>query len=360
MKRRIDPRWLALALFFLLLDLKVVSDLVVGSDWAPLWAAGRLAWENPSRIYDFGLIAELQRAEVGRVDFHPFIYPPSSLLLIAPIATLPFWPSLILVAGASMAWLAVTSRRIGADGWLLLLAPPVFIAAVVGQTSLLVIGIVVLACTLLDKDERKAGALFALAALIKPTLLVLAPLGLVAGRHWRALGVAALVGLAGFALSVILFGLKPWFDWLHAIPIFQQMFGDYPPLVRNAVTPYALAMRLDVENWAIVLVGAAIAAVLTWLGFSRSVDAGTRSALLMGGALLLTPYAMNYELAALAPAMLAMPRERLRDLLLIAVWAVSLFANAALLGLLIAYAIVAARVIGKDNAHAPADTSNNR
>jgi hypothetical protein len=344
---RIDARWIALAVFFLLLDLKVISQLTVGSDWAPLWSAGRLAWEAQSRIYDFGLIAKLQHVAVGGVDFHPFIYPPSALLLIAPIASLPFWPSLALVAGGSLIWLAATSRRIGADSVLLLLAPPVFMAAIVGQASLFVIGMVVLACCLLDKQEGAAGALLALAALIKPTLLVMAPLALVAGRHWQALGSATLVGFAGLAATILLFGMETWFDWLHAIPVFQQMFDDYPPLVRNAVTPYALAARLGFASWAIVVACGIIAAILAWKGFARRIDPASRSVLLMGGGLLLTPYAMNYELAALAPAILAMARERLRDFSLVALWAASLFANLSFLGLLIAWLLIASRVIGK-------------
>lgn len=342
---QIDARWLALALFFLLLDALLITIFKPGSDWAPLWTAGRLAWDNPAQLYDFELVARLQGAVVDKVDFHPFIYPPSALLLIAPIALLPFWPSLVLLASGSMAWLAATARRVGSDPWLVVLAPPVIIAAIVGQTSLLVVGLVVLACASLDKDERKAGALFALAALIKPTLLVLAPVALLAGRHWRAIGSTLVVGLAGFGLSVLLFGLRPWLDWLEAIPAFQRMFDDYPPLVRNAVSPYALAVRLGVESMAIVVLGAIVAAAVVWLGFSRPAGAAVRSALILGGALLLTPYAMNYELAVFAPALLSLPRESLRNLLVCALWGLSLFINAGLLGLLVAYAAVAGPVV---------------
>lgn len=342
---RFDARWTALAAFFLILDALLIGIFKPGSDWAPLWTAGRLAWANPGQLYDFGLIAQLQGAVVDKVDFHPFIYPPSALLLIAPIALLPFWPSLALLATGSMAWLAATAHRVGSDPWLVLLAPPVVIAAIVGQTSLLVVGLVVLACAALEKDERKAGALFALAALIKPTLLVLAPVALIAGHHWRALGAALVVGLAGFALSVLLFGLQPWLDWLNAIPAFQRMFDDYPPLVRNAVSPYALAVRIGVESGAIAIAGAMVAAAFVWLGFRRPASAASRSALIMGGALLLTPYAMNYELAVFAPALIALPRDQLRNLLVCALWGLSLFINAGLLGLLVAYAAVAGPVV---------------
>lgn len=345
--QRIDARWAALAIFFLMLDALLIGIFAAGSDWAPLWTAGRLAWDDPSRLYDFDLIERMQGAVVAQVDFHPYIYPPSALLLIAPVALLPFWVSLVLVAAASLTWLALTSRKAGSDPWLVMLAPPVVIAAIVGQTSLLVIALVVLALSMLEKQELKAGALLAVAALIKPTLLVLAPIGLVAGRHWRALGAAAITGAAGVAVSMLLFGLQPWLDWLEAIPRFQQLFAGYPPLVRNAVSPYAAAVRLGLESQLIVWAGAILATVLAWLGFSRPSSPATRSALIMGGALLLTPYAMNYELAVFAPALLALPREQMRNVILVALWGFSLLVTAGTIGLLVAYLAVAAPLVAK-------------
>ena len=344
---RIDARWAAIAIFFLALDILLVGIFKPGSDWAPLWAAGRLAWDDPSRIYDFDLIARMQAATGQKVDFHPFIYPPSALLLVGPLALLPFWISLGVVALASLAWLAWTARKVGSDPRLVLLAPPVVIAAIVGQTSLLVIGLVLLAFSILDRDQRKAGMLLALAALIKPTLLILAPIGLVAGVHWRALGAALVTGFAGIAVSLLLFGVHPWFEWLQALPRFQQTFSDYQPLVRNAVSPYAGAVRLGLESGLILLLGAIVAVVCVWLAFARPSSPATRSAIVMGGALLLTPYAMNYELAVFAPALLALPRQQLRTVILIALWGFSLFLNAGVIGLLLAYSAISAPLLAK-------------
>ena len=344
---RIDARWAAIAIFFLALDALLIGIFAAGSDWAPLWTAGRLAWDDPSQIYDFDLIERLQGAVVAQVDFHPYVYPPSALLLIAPVALMTFWVSLVLVAAVSLALLASASRKVGSDPWLVLLAPPVVIAAIVGQTSLLVIALVLLALSILEKRELKAGALLAVAALLKPTLLVLVPIGLVAGRHWRALGAAAMTGLAGVAASMLLFGVQPWLDWLESIPRFQQMFAGYPPLVRNAVSPYAAAVRLGLDSQLIIWTGAMVAAVLVWLGFSRPSSPAARSALVMGGALLLTPYAMNYELAVFAPALMALPREQIRNVILVALWGFSLLVTAGTIGLLVAYLAVAAPLVAK-------------
>lgn len=67
----------------------------------------------------------------------------------------------------------------------------------------------------------------------------------------------------------------------------------------------------------------------------------------MGGALLLTPYAMNYELAVFAPALLALGREQIRNVILVALWGFSLFLNAGVVGLLLAYLAVSAPLLAK-------------
>ena len=87
--RRLDARWIALAIVFLLLDAVLIGIFKPGSDWAPLWTAGRLAWDSPTQLYDFDLVARLQGAVVDTVDFHPFVYPPSALLLVALMTRLP-------------------------------------------------------------------------------------------------------------------------------------------------------------------------------------------------------------------------------------------------------------------------------
>ena len=206
-----------------------------------------------------------------------------------------------------------------------------------GQINLLVIGLVVFSCALLDRRGLTAGILLAVAALIKPTLLILAPLGLIAGRHWRALAASMTAGIVGLAAIVMLIGLQSWYDWIEALPRFQRQFAENDALMRNAVSPSVFAVRHGMEDIATGLIFAAMAAALACVGFSRGPSAGARTALIMGGALLLAPYSMHYELAALAPALFALPRNHMRNLAAFAIWGFSLFLNLSSLGLLAAY-----------------------
>ncbi|HEY0629962.1 MAG TPA: glycosyltransferase family 87 protein [Sphingomicrobium sp.] len=347
----VDVRSAPIAAFFSFLALKIIVEMKPGSDWLPLWIAGRAALTDPAILYDFHRITLLQPEIYRDSPLRPFIYPPSALILIVPLAQLPFWASLALLAGASLAGVVTGARKVGADPLLLATAPPLMLAAVVGQMSLLVVALVMAACLLIKKDERSSGALLAFAALIKPTLLILTPVGLIAGRHWSALLWAGVTIISGIAASVLLFGLQLWLDWFDALPRFQQMFADYSPLVRNAISPYALAVRLGVEHAVVIIALAIPAIVITWRTFSRPSDPATMVAMMLGGTLLMAPYAMYYELAVFGPALLALPRDRLLNVAIVAVWGASLFLNAGIIGLAVAYAAIAYPIVKGSKRH---------
>lgn len=331
-----------LAFLFALLDVILVVVFVEGGDWAPLWAAGRLAWSNPSAIYDFATVTALQRPILGETVLRPFVYPPSTLLAIAPFAWLPFYPSLIAFIAVTGAAFARQALRTGSQ-WPLLVMPPVALAALVGQTSFLVGALALASIIRMRERPQLAGLLLGLAAAIKPTLFVLAPFALIAGGHWRTLVYAAAAGIGAVATSALLFGLESWFAWFDALPRFQSLFLDNETLVRTAVSPYALGVRYGFTTAWIILVCGVIAVTGAIWTFRSTEDVAARSVALLGGALLVSPYAMNYELALLAPAIMAIPIRRWRDMVVPLAFAASLFATASLAGLVLAMAVLALR-----------------
>lgn len=340
----LSPYWAGLLILYLVLDLSLLQPFAIGSDWAPLWAASRVAWSDPGRLYDFTHLTSLQAPVLGALPERPFIHPPSALLFTAPFAWLPFWPSLAVFTVAGSLALARAGRAVGAHPLLLLAAPPVVLAALAGQPLLLAAAFAAGGVALLPTNERTAGTLLGLAAAIKPPLLLLAPLALVAGRHWRALAWAAAAGCACAALSIALFGIRPWLDWLAALPRFQQLFASSPPLLANALAPSAVALRFGMSAHWLPLAAACVAVPVAMATFARCDGAAMRLLALLGGALLVTPYAMNYELAALAPAVLSKPPRSLKDFAIPFVWAASLFAGLSVAGLIAAYAWLLVRL----------------
>ena len=95
--------------------------------------------------------------------------------------------------------------------------------------------------------------------------------------------------------------VTPWFGWLAALPRFELLVSHARLLVANAITPYAaLVYWRQTGTWALLLAPAAAAWV--WFTFRRGADMADRILALFGGAFLISPYAMNYELALFAPA----------------------------------------------------------
>lgn len=339
----------ALFVLFVLLDPMILRVSVPGADWAPLWVAGELAWTNPVAAYDFDLVSSLQRPLVGATSVRPFVYPPSALLLFTPLALLPFTASFLLVMLGSLALLARAAQPLGTRLSLLLVAPPVVLAAIAGQPTLLVAALILFGLSQLDRNQWWAGLLFGVAAMIKPPLVLLAPIALAGGGYWRALAASGTSAVIIAATSLAIFGLDAWLAWLAAVPQFKTLVTDFAPLLRNAVTPYAMAVRIGLVPEIVTVCAALVAIPVVWMSFARTSDTAVRLVALVGGALLVSPYAMNYELAALAPAVAALPIRKPKEVIIPAIWAIGLFVTVSLLGLLAAYGWALARLVSQGN-----------
>jgi len=296
------PALLGVLALFTVVSLDTLQLLRVqpaGVDFAGLWAGGKAAITDVGRLYDFRYVSALQHWPMGIGRLRPYAYPPSALLLFTPFALAPWNLSYLIwiaLTGGFFAWAGI---KAGAPKWFLLF-PWVAFAAFCGQATFLLGGLV-MAALAFSEQPILAGLLFGVAAAVKPQLLMLLPLALVAEARWRTLVMTGVTGLAICALSVALWGLTPWFEWLNALPRFEQLVSHASGLVANAITPYAALSYWGREgNWALLLTPAA--ALWVWRTFRRGGDFADKLTALFGGAFLISPYAMNYELALFAPA----------------------------------------------------------
>jgi hypothetical protein len=271
-----------------------------GVDFAGLWAGGKAAITDLGRIYDFRYVSQLQGWPLGPDRLRPYVYPPSALLLFTPFALAPWSISYAVwtvLTGGFFWWAGV---RAGAPKWFVLV-PWVAFAAFCGQATFLLGGLVMAAFAVEDERPIAAGILFGLAACVKPQLLMLLPLALIAEARWRTIVATGVTGAVVCVLATAIWGLTPWFEWLQALPRFEQLVSHARLLVANAITPYsALVYWRQTGTWALLLAPAAAAWV--WFTFRKGGDMADRLIALFGGAFLISPYAMNYELALFAPA----------------------------------------------------------
>jgi hypothetical protein len=286
----------------------------LGVDYLPLWTGARSVHAEPHALYDFDRITALQAwrldewlARIGP-RLRPFVYPPSALLVLAPVSLASFQASYLVWIAATLGLMltaaALLERRSGLQMAVLAgCATPCFTCAYVGQSTFLVAGLVALAAPQLRSRPAWAGALLAAAALVKPTLLLLAPVALIANRQPRALASALIVGLAGAGATALLFGPALWLDWLAALPRFQTLADA--TLGASTVSISAEAATLGLQGPALLALRAVVlvaGAALVWRAFSRSEDLVVRLAALCGAGLICAPYALRYDVVMLVPA----------------------------------------------------------
>ena len=279
-------------------------------DYSVLWTAARIGLVNPGMLYD---VEGMTAAQTWLVEQEhgprPWIYPPSALLVLLPFSVLPFvwsyvWFMIVSVACYGASAIGFLGRRWLPGLLLLSISVSVIFAVRSGQTTFLVGAGMMGALVFLPTRPMLAGALLGTAAAIKPQMLVLAPIALVAGGYFAALWASIAAGLAMILMSAAIFGAGIWFDWLAALPRFIDVVRGMDILDRG-ITPTAMLWNADVDEAIAIpvrLAFIAAAVFFAWRIFRATDSLPHRLIALAGGALLCSPYAMNYEIVLLAPA----------------------------------------------------------
>jgi glycosyl transferase family 87 len=250
-------------------------------------------------------------SDVAWFRFAPWLYPPIYLLIVAPLALLPFawFYALFDAATAAAAALALGWGR-GREGWLgaaaVLVAPASAIDLVVGQNALLSLALLVGGFRLLESRPAMAGLLLGALA-YKPQLCLLVPVALLAARAWRTLAFAALCALTLSALSALVFGLEAWKLWVLEL---RDPAGLYTARwIKDSVMlgfgVYTSAMRLGAPEMLAIglqLAAAALAVAATYRAFRGDARWTLRLAVLLCGTALVTPHIAPYDLALVAGA----------------------------------------------------------
>ena len=157
----------------------------------------------------------------------------------------------------------------------------------------------------MPRREFLAGVLFGLLA-YKPHFGMLLPFVLAAGGYWRAFAAAAVTVLACIALTLSVWGWPEWqafFDSIHSTRTivfesgdtgfrkFQSAFTWVRSLGGSLTAAYGLQ--------AIVTAGVLILCTRIWRG---AADLRLKGAALLVGALLSTPYVLDYDFIVLGMA----------------------------------------------------------
>jgi hypothetical protein len=296
----------------------------VGTDFLRLWTASYALLNGDGlAIYEPDAFFALEQAvtQPGTPDFYPWNYPPSSFLIVYPLALLPYLQSLAAWLALGLAGYLAALWRIFPKPltlWVGLAFPAVFWTVTHGQTSLLTTSLFCWGLLQLPRRPVLAGILFGILT-FKPHLGLLLPVALVAGGHWRAVVAAALTALLSAVVSVVFFGTGMWADFLTSTTDTRSMlesglnFGHYYKMQSVFAAARLLGSPMLVAYSLQALAALAAAAAVVWIWRRPIGDPDMKNAALMAATPLSTAFIFDYDLLLLAPPIAWLARKGLTD-----------------------------------------------
>jgi hypothetical protein len=319
-----------------------------GQDWMVFYTAAQAYFDgNLSLIFDGdSLTAAINRGFASwlvlPLNLHPWVYPPTFLLLFLPFGMLPPAASLaVFLLGGFIVLAAAASLYIGGGQprWIvafsLVLCPAVPFTVVTGQNAFFTTALLVGGFGLIGRYPVLAGALLGVLT-FKPQLWLMVPVALLAARQWRALGGAAASALILALLSLAVFGPEIWRAWLGLLTGMDEGYRAWVTNGRlNGMSVFACVTWLGAPRSVANLaqgVAIAIAAGIVYRVFRRPAPGALQLAVLLDATMLAAPHssASDAMLLALATALFVVAsdpdRRRSAQLVLAAaVWISPLF-----------------------------------
>lgn len=289
-----------------------VTGHQIGRDFIGVWAGPQLAFSGAMQtLFDLpGYHAAIGKLFGQPLPFHNWGYPLFTLVAFWPLAQLPyFWALAVWTAGLFAAFAGITlaplDRQQRAPALLVLIAAPACLINIVGgQNGFLSAALFLGGILWIERRPVVSGILFGLLT-FKPHLGILLPFVLVALGAWRVIASAVVTAALLVATSVLVFGVEAWLRYFEVVGPFQVMLlqrfeGFYTYMMASVLAgartfgiPYSAALALQVA------VAVPVVAATVW-AVRKTADPCRRAFVLATAAPLVTPYAFDYDLTAVA------------------------------------------------------------
>jgi alpha-1,2-mannosyltransferase len=289
----------------------------LGTDFSDIYAAGTYVLDgNPTGPFDPPQQHAREQALFGKATpFYGWHYPPYFLFVAALLAEMPYGLALTVWQAATLALYLLTIWMIGsavsrvagrAELFLLALAfPAVLINIGHGQNGFLTAALMGGALVALERRPVLAGILIGL-LIYKPQFGLLIPIALIAAGQWRAIAAAATTIALLTLVTTLVFGPQVWpaflasGDYVRTVVLEHGGIGWYKiqsllSWARMWGAPIPLAYALQ----AVLAAMLGIAMVRLW---HSAAPHALKAAALCLGAILATPYTLDYDMMVLSPA----------------------------------------------------------
>jgi arabinofuranan 3-O-arabinosyltransferase len=286
------------------------SRLPIYTDFAVWWAGGMQALHgNPAVLYDPNEFDKIQAAlfRPGEAVYLNWpSYPPTFFLVLAPLALLPY-------CYAFITWDVVTLLGCLAAVYLIVRWPPAIALVLASpftawnllaaQNGFLTGSLLGLSLLFLERQPVLAGV-FIGCLTYKPQYGILFPVALVASNQWRAAVSAGVVAVLLAAASIALFGSDAWAALPEGFVVQGKLsLGASPDSNWGYLqTVYGFIRNLHGSArfaWLAQGLTTLSTAAIVWVVWRSRVRYLLKAATLSAAALIATPYAFAYDMAAM-------------------------------------------------------------
>lgn len=290
----------------------------LGHDFVAFWAAARAYAEGGlPALYNLPGFAAIQDTVSVRPGLLLWHYPPFYLLLILPLAGLPFWFGWAVFQAGGMSALAITARRFlpakGLLGWAVVFGAPVMAVTLVqGQNGAWFAAALIGGVAAVEQGRKWIAAFLFAFLLAKPQIGLLVPVILLARRDYLCLGLTVVVGASFLMITTAILGIEAWRAFFANTGALTDALTD-PELLAQMPTVYATLSLAGVPHAAAfatqALVALAVAVIIWRIWRSPSCRPDLRLAALLFAVLLVPPYGFRYDMVAALAATCLLVRD---------------------------------------------------
>jgi arabinofuranan 3-O-arabinosyltransferase len=276
-------------------------------DFLVWWVGSKL--RNAANVYNDHSFsaAQISITHSTSIWYYTWLYPPTMLLLVVPLAWFPYNVAYFIWVTATACLYAVAICLVLPDLLtviLIFLPWPAVENFFIGQTAFIVTGLLGLALNSMEQNPYLSGACLGVLT-YKPQFLLFFPLALVITGQWRVIISATITAVLFAGAASLTFGANSW------LLFFRSVQHDHDPATLLPVNLYTVnhtifgMMHLVgcsiTTSWIVhITVALSITIVVCYIWWQRSVHYSLRAAAFAIGALIVTPYLIAYDLTALA------------------------------------------------------------
>lgn len=271
------------------------------ADFIAFWAASHLSLNGQAAdAYNLLKIHAVEQQAVAGTEMFGWFYPPTFLLLVMPLASVPYPVAYTVFTLATLALFIMVMRKIAPlpDAILLLLAfPGTLINLMHGQNAFLTASLVALAMIWLTSRPLLAGMCIGLLT-VKPHLALLPPIALLCIGAWRPLLAACGTILMLILTSTLVFGMETWRACMDAIGLARQLNENGALPWHKMPSMFATAKQLGASQTlgymlhACLGLSAVLAMIVAW---RNTTDVRLRGTALAIATLMLSPHLFDYD-----------------------------------------------------------------